>query len=153
MKDLKKPHKINGRLQCVTDDEKLILTLSHQNNIFLFDGETLERVFKAKTLKCANKAAISHDKKLIAVKNTQGDVAVISVETGEEVFRCHQWYLYGNIFFTKDDKYIINLDINGRMGVYETDGFNIPAITSGRQAIILSIKATAKVWIMTILPI
>lgn len=98
----------------ITPDEKL-LTLGSRNTAYVYDLDTKEIVFKAKTVSNLAYAVISSDKKLLAAKNTSGLLAIISMETGEEICRNKMEKTEGwEMTFSKDDQAVIDFDWDGR---------------------------------------
>ena len=108
--------KLKGGFQLfVTEDEKLLVTSSSRNSVYVYDLETLKLRLQTKTVSNVSKNAISSDKKLLAAKNTQGHIAIISMETGEEILRCNMKWCEGEqMTFTSDGKALLDFDWDGR---------------------------------------
>lgn len=99
----------------VTEDEKLLVTSSSRNSVYVYDLETFKLKMQTKTVSNVSKNAISPDKKLLAAKNTQGHIAIISMETGEEILRCNmKWREGEQMTFTPDSKAVLDFDWDGR---------------------------------------
>lgn len=65
----------------VTEDEKLLVTSSSRNSVYVYDLEMGKLKIHTKTISNVSKNAISPDNSLLATKNTRGQIALISMET------------------------------------------------------------------------
>lgn len=106
---------VGGFTIYVTEDEKLLATISESDTVCIYDLETKEMIRQVKSLENTAYMAISPDQKRIAVKNTSGTIAILSMETGEMLSTNQMGNREGyQMMFTPDGKYILDHDWDGK---------------------------------------
>ena len=96
----------------VSEDGNTLVGYSGQNIAYVYDlsGDSLEPIFKIRTIRYLSHVAVSPDRKYLAAKSTTGEIAVFSLESGEELFRVKTKEMDGyQMYFTADSKSVLDL--------------------------------------------
>ena len=116
---MKKDIKLAGGCFFLSIDEKLIATFS-RNSVYIYSLESKKLISKFKSLSNISCVAISNNLEKIAVKNTSGALAVHSLKTGEEIYQNSMYKTEGEqIYFTVDDKFVLDIDWGGRFMLFD----------------------------------
>lgn len=99
----------------ITDDEKLLVTLSSRNTVYVYDLAVGKLQHQLRTVNNVSCTAVSKDKQCLAVKNTSGTIALFSLVTGEEICRNVMECREGEpMTFTPDGSGLLDFDWDGR---------------------------------------
>ncbi|MBR5938763.1 MAG: WD40 repeat domain-containing protein [Clostridiales bacterium] len=101
-----------GNYLFVSEDGNTLVGYSGQNIAYVYDlsGNSLDPIYKIRTIQYLSRVAVSPDRKYLATKSTTGEIAVFSLESGEELFRVKTKEMDGyQMYFTGDSKSVLDL--------------------------------------------